>query len=611
MNVFYEEEGDFKVGTVLADNNTSLQVEAPHGKRSKVKSSNVMFQFDGPLGGFMEAADKAAQAIDIDFLWECAPQEELTYERVARDYFGHAPTPLESAALLLRMHGAPIYFYRKGKGRYRPAPADSLKAALASVERKRQQALLQAHYVEQLMRGELPEEFKPHVPMLLYKPDRNLLETKALEEAALKSKVSTVALLERCGAIPSSHDYHYNRFLFEQFPEGEGFQAALPALLDHGDLPLAPVRAFSIDDVTTTEIDDAFSLGVAESGRREVGIHIAAPALGLAVGEALDREAARRMSTVYMPGRKITMLPDAIIGHYTLGEGRDCPALSLYLELDEQLNVVAIRSAAERVPIVANLRHDALDECFSEAALERGLPDFPFSEDLVLLHRFAVHQESLRGRPEIARPVNMDYSYYVDDDRVRIVERRRGSPVDRLVSELMILVNATWGQMLAENSLPAIYRSQGGGKVKMSTVPAEHQGLGVAQYAWSSSPLRRYVDLVNQRQLLAWLRGHPAPYAKAEELFVFMRDFDQAYEAYGEFQRTMERYWCLRWLLQEGVQATQAQVLKEDVVKVGNIPLLTRLAGLPLLAPGSVIDVEVSGIDLLALNFHVEYKGKR
>jgi exoribonuclease II len=90
-----------------------------------------------------------------------------------------------------------------------------------------------------------------------------------------------------------------------------------------------------------------------------------------------------------------------------------------------------------------------------------------------------------------------------------------------------------------------------------------------------------------------------------------MRDFDQAYEAYNEFQRNMERYWCLRWLQQEGVQATQAQVLKEDVVKVGNIPLLTRMPGLPSLAPGSVIDVEVSGIDLLSLSVHVEYKGKR
>jgi exoribonuclease-2 len=204
----------------------------------------------------------------------------------------------------------------------------------------------------------------------------------------------------------------------------------------------------------------------------------------------------------------------------------------------------------------------------------------------------------------------LDYSFYVQNDRVRIIERKRGSPIDRLVSELMILVNATWGKLLAEQSLPAIYRSQSSGKVKMSTVPSDHQGLGVAQYAWASSPIRRYVDLLNQRQLVAWLRGRPAPYARSDELLVAMRDFELAYDAYAEFQRNMERYWCLRWLQQEGVRVTQAQVFKEDVVKVGNIPLLTRLPSLPSLPAGSVIEVEVSAIDLLTLTFHAELRGK-
>ena len=611
MNVFYEEEGAFKVGSVLADQNTSLQVEAPHGKRSKVKSANVMFRFEGALGSFMDQAAKVAEDIDIGFLWECAPQEDLTYETAAKEYFGHIPSPLESAALLVRMHGAPMYFYRKGKGRYRPAPADALKAALASVERKRQQVLLQTRYVERLARGELPEEFRPHVPMLLYKPDRNLIETKAMEEAAVKCKVSSVLLLERCGAIPSSEEYHYGRLLFEHFPEGAEFSLQDTNLPAHENLVLALVHAFSIDDVTTTEIDDAFTVRMAASGRMEIGIHIAAPALGVAAGGEVDREAARRLSTVYMPGRKVTMLPKAAISHYTLSEGRDCPALSLYLEVDEQLNVVASRSVVERVHIAANLRHDELEKLFNEETLERGLGTFAFSEELRFLHSFASHVEAVRGRSELPRPVNMDYSFYVEDDRVRIVERKRGSPMELLVSEMMILVNSTWGQLLADQSLPAIYRTQGGGKVKLTTVAGEHQGLGVAHYAWSSSPIRRYVDLVNQRQLVAWIRGEPLPYAKPDELFIIMRDFDLAYDAYNEFQRGMERYWCLRWLLQEGVRTCLAQVFKEDVVKVGNIPLLTRLPAMPSLPAGTFIEVEVSAVDLLALSFHAEYKGTR
>ena len=608
MNIFYEEEGGFKIGAVLADNDTSLQVEAPHGKRSKVKASNVLFRFNEPLSTFLETAQKAAAEMDLDFLWECCAQEEFAYETLARDYFGHAPSAVESAALLIRLHGAPMYFYKKGKGRYRPAPPDALKAALASVERKRQQALAQAQYVEQLARFELPEAFRPRIAELLYKPDRNTVEVKALEEAAAELKLSTLRLLEKCGAIPSTRDYHLNRFLFEHFPRGAGFPddgAAPPPM----ELPSADVAAFSIDDSTTTEIDDAFSVTPAPGGWR-IGIHIAAPAAGIAPGSALDEEASTRLSTVYMPGGKITMLPESAIARYSLAEGQVCPALSMYLDVASDLSVRGSHTALEQVRIVANLRHAALEAQFNEESLMAELPDFPFARELKLLWELATVLEAGRGRPEQVRTVHMDYNFYVEDDRIRIVERRRGSPVDKLVSEMMILVNSEWGRVLAEAGIAAIYRVQSNGKVRMSTVPAIHQGLGVAQYIWSSSPLRRYVDLVNQRQLIAWHRGEPAPYtAGGEQLLAAMRDFEIASDIYSEFQRNMERYWCLRWMIQEGVTTTAAEVLRDNLVKIDFIPLITRVVSLPTLETGVKVTLKISAIDLLELNFHAEYVG--
>jgi exoribonuclease-2 len=205
----------------------------------------------------------------------------------------------------------------------------------------------------------------------------------------------------------------------------------------------------------------------------------------------------------------------------------------------------------------------------------------------------------------------MDYNFYVDDDeRVRIVERRRGSPVDKLVSEMMILVNSEWGGKLAAAGIAAIYRAQANGKVRMSTVPAAHQGLGVAQYAWSSSPLRRYVDLINQRQLIAWHHGSTPPYAAGSEaLLSALHDFEIAYDTYAEFQRNMERYWCLRWLLQEGITRTGAEVFRENLVKIDRIPLIVRVGALPELATGSKVELRISDIDLLELAFHAEYIG--
>ena len=610
MNVFYEEEGSFKVGAVLADHDTSLQVEAPHGKRSKVKVGNVLFRFDQPLQGFLETAHKAAEDIDLDFLWECCGQDEFSYDALARDYFGHPPNAQESAALLICLHGAPMYFYKKGKGRYRPAPPDALKAALASVERKRLQALLQTQYVEQLVRGELPEAFRARIPELLYKPDRNTAEVKALEQAASTLKLTPLRVLEKCGAIGSSHDYHLNRFLFEHFPRGTDFPelgGAPPPI----ELPMAQAQAFSIDDVTTTEIDDAFSVQPLPGGGWRVGIHIAAPAAGIAPGTALDQVGAARLSTVYMPGGKITMLPEPVIARYSLVEGHVCPAVSLYLDLGCDLAVRASHTAVEQLRIAANLRHDTLEEQLNEQTLLAGLGEFPFAAELKLLWELSTVLEAGRGRPEPTRMIQMDYNFYVEDDRVRIVERKRGSPVDKLVAEMMILVNSEWGRALAAAGVPAIYRAQSNGKVRMSTVPSAHQGLGVAQYIWSSSPLRRYVDLVNQRQIIAWERGETPPYAaNSEALLSAMRDFEIAYEIYADFQRIMERYWCLRWLVQEGVSTTRAEVMRESLVKIDRIPLIARVVSLPELQPGTPVSLAISDIDLLDLSFHAEYQGK-
>ena len=610
MNVFYEEEGTFKVGAVLADNDTSLQVEAPHGKRSKVKAGNVLFRFEGALANFLEAAHKSAEAVDVDFLWECCGAEEFSYDALGRDYYGHPPSALESAALLLRLHGSPMYFYKKGKGRYRAAPADALKAALASVERKRQQALLQARYIEQLGHFQLPEEFIPRLNELLYNPDRNTVEVKALEQAASAAGLSTAHLLEKCGAIPSTRDYHLNRFLLAHFPKGRGFPAAAAGLPPPADLPLAPAEAFSIDDVTTTEIDDAFSVRALPAGGWEIGIHIAAPALGIPPDADLDREAAWRLSTVYMPGDKITMLPEVFVEQYTLAEGRTAPALSLYLDVGPDLRVRGTRSAVEQVRIAANLRHDVLEAQFNEETIAAGQRGFPFADALHVLWDLAGVLDAGRGRPEDKRGLQMDYNFYVENERVRIVARKRGSPIDTVVAEMMIFVNSEWGRLLAEAGVPAIYRSQNNGKVRMSTVPAAHQGLGVAQYIWASSPLRRYVDLVNQRQLIAWVRGEAPPYApKSERMLTAMRDFEQAYEIYGEFQRSMERYWCLRWLLQESVTSTSAEVFREGLVKIADIPLIIKVHGLPELEPGTRVNVAVADVDLLDLTVRVEFRG--
>ena len=165
-------------------------------------------------------AEAQAETIETEFLWEVCPDAEFGFEDLARDYVGHAPAPVEAAAVLLRLQSAPIYFHRKGKGRFRKAPPEILHAALAGQEKKRQQALAIGRMADELKAGQLPAEFAPLLNQLLYKPDRNRPETKALEAACADLGESPERLLQRCGALPDSHAYHLGRFLFEHFPEG-------------------------------------------------------------------------------------------------------------------------------------------------------------------------------------------------------------------------------------------------------------------------------------------------------------------------------------------------------------------------------------------------------
>jgi len=615
MNVFFEESGDFKVGSVLSQAGEAYQVELASGKRTKVKAKDVLLQFEKPdPEALLEAAKGIAADVDLEFLWEVAGQEEFGFAELGAEYFGHAPLPTEAAGLVLALHSAPIYFYKKGRGRYKAAPEQSLRAAQAGIEKKKQQALIQAAYVEELKAGKLPESMAPIVQQLLFKPDKNTIEYKAMETAASELQTSAPRLMLATKGIASPKELHMGRVLFEHFPRGVGFPP-LPVPGAPADLPQAKVAAFSIDDVTTTEIDDAFSVEHLEDGTVRVGIHIAAPGLAIKPDDEIDKIARGRMSTVYMPGDKITMLPDEVVDAFTLAEGSTCPALSLYAVLNPaDWSVVSTTTRAELVPIESNLRHNDLDDVVNEATLENGEGDYPHKLELSLLWKWALKLEAGRMakreafglKPEQANRV--DFNFYVEDDVVSIVRRKRGAPLDKIVAELMIFANSTWGKLLHDCGVPGIYRSQGAGsgagwaakmQVRMVTHAAPHQGLGVDQYAWSTSPLRRYTDLVNQWQIIACAEhGVTAPLVapfkpRDATLFSIVSAFDAAYSAYNDFQQTMERYWCLRWLGQENAKQADAVVLKEDVLRLVDIPLVIRLAGLPQVARGAQVKLDI------------------
>ncbi len=639
MHALFDEAGKFLAGRILSEADASAQIELDSGKRVKAKAANILLRFDKPAPAeLLAGARELAAAIELPLAWEFAPEDEFGFAELAREYFSASAPPVEQAAMLLALFEAPHYFRRAGKGRFRKAGAEVVQQALAAIEKKQQQQAQIDAWAAELAEGSCPQAIAGQLYKILFRPDKNAPEYKAVVDASRAAQLAPLALLTRAGAITSSYQFHWQRFLFENFPRGTGFPAlAVPDAPP--ELPLAAVEAFSIDDSATTEIDDALSLTGLGSGTVRLGIHIAAPGLALEPGGELDALARTRLSTVYMPGHKITMLPPGVVQRYTLDEGRANPAVSLYVTIDEAtLAITGHETLLERVPVAVNLRHDQLDHIVTEAWLADPalqVEDTPrplqgLREQLSFLYRLArqlkAQREAVRGKPEnFSRP---DYTFRLHggagdepdgSETVEIGTRKRGAPLDLIVAEAAIVANSTWGQWLAELGVPGIYRSQAslapGVKVRMGTKALPHAGIGVKSYAWATSPLRRYVDLVNQWQIIACARhGRTAALAapfkpKDAGLFAIISNFDATYGAYNAYQSGMERLWTLKYLQQNALHELDATVIRDAgsgglLLRADSLPLVLPALGPATLGRGARVRVRLGEIDEISLDVH-------
>ncbi len=637
MYALFEEAGKFQTGRVLSEAESSAQIELESGKRVKVKAAQLMLKFDKPTpADLMREAQALSTTIELDLAWEFAPEDEFGFADLAREYFSAQASLTEQAAALLRLYEAPHYFRRAGKGRFKKASADIIQQALVAIEKKKQIQAQIEQWAAELAQGICPEPIQAQLYKILFKPDKNAPEYKAVVEAARTTQTAPLALLQKAGAINSAYQFHWQRFLFDNFPKGTKFPPLqAPAIVD--DLPLAAVQAYSIDDSQTTEIDDALSVQGLGSGTVTLGIHIAAPALAVTPDSAIDQLGRTRLSTVYMPGYKITMLPDDVVQTYTLQEGRDCPAVSLYATFDEAtLALQTTETRVERVPIAANLRHDQLDAIVTQAWLQDANvthpegtvePAMPRAQ-LAFLFRLAQHlkaqREVVRGKPETFNRPDYNFRLVGNDgaepqghEQVQISIRQRGAPLDLMVAEAMILANSTWGNWMAELGVPGIYRSQAslqpGVKVRMGTKALPHAGIGVPSYAWSTSPLRRYTDLVNQWQIIACAKhgataALAAPFKpKDAQLFSIISAFDGAYSAYNGYQASMERFWTLQYLKQHNITELSATVFKTfpgqpAMARADHLPLMLPVLGGGELPRGAHVQLRLSAVDDITLD---------
>lgn len=604
----------------------------------KIKLDNLILSFDQNPKALAIQIDALSAEIDLPLLWElCAEQEVWAWDDLVELYYGNndltkklalfkSITGIDksllsestnqpnmasasenqtltdsttcSGKMLNWPSGTLVYFNYQGQEQFKRNNENEIRERKLLFKQQQENETRAIKLYQQLINLEKPD-WSIDPLTLINKPDKNSLEYKVAFKVAKELKLTLTELLFRLGYISSVEELLITAFVKQYFPQGT--ELAPLVINDHStDITLNDkLNVFSIDDSMTTEIDDAFSLQKKDDGSFIIGIHISAPALN----HELLNIASERLSTVYYPGHKITMLPENVISHYSLDQGKELPVVSIYFDLDADMNILENETKLERVVIKENLRTESLEQLFNNENLsvDHG---YPYENELKTLHRFALKLEEKRGRPSVNQ-LTVDYNFSFENGKIQIKPRLRGNPIDKLVSELMILANCSWGRMLTNAFIPAIYRvKQPMQPVTMTLTPNSHTGLNVDYYTWASSPLRRAVDLINQSQIISLITKQKPLSATDFAVANIVEYFDKTYAEYLKFQDSLERYWSLRYLEQENIHQVQATFTYRNNVQLDGVPIMLDVGNITKAQPpGTVITLAIDNFNFVNQTF--------
>lgn len=623
MNYVVISDGNaYKIAKLGNEYKNHVVVEVvPEGYQKKIKAKEQIYTLTTTnIDDFQTQVNALIATIDIGLLSELidSTEEKIYINELSNIYFGEKTNQITTTALLFALIKDGVTFHNYLDGNF---------SKYSQIEREKRQAILSRQEEEKKAYQNLVEILKNSyinsspiesldidMVKLLTKPDKHSVVYKALQNVSRELEVSPLELCHHIGLIKDLPEFFINSFVLENFPKGLKNQESSDNINGQTRMVLSSkslvknqdIKVFSIDGVTTTEIDDAFSVQIVENGYI-IGIHIAAPAMDPGLGETI----AHNISTIYYPGNKITMLPENIIDEYSLWQNKSVPVVSIYFTLDNEFAILDSVSKLEIVDIADNLRIETLEEKFHIDSLDVD-NGYLYEKELKILYQFAGKLEEKRGKPSVNNLV-LDYNFTFDKEKIIIEPRIRGNPIDKLVSELMILANCTWGRMLTNAFIPAIYRvKQPNYPVKMTLTPESHTGLNVDYYTWATSPLRRAADYINQYQIIRLLLGKKDYYSNLDPVLLeVIESFDSKYAKYIDFQNKMERYWSLKYLLQEQIHEITATFTYKSNVQLAGVPINLDLQNLlTAKTKGTEIRLKIYNINLANLNFDFKVIGE-
>ena len=627
MYVFYLEKNSWEFGEINSESGNTIQVTLPSGDIKKIKKSkNLFILINKNIENFVKKTEKKLNTIDVKSVWELAPKNDFTLCELSKIFFPKDISFVDKAALLMCLTKNPIYFRKKQKSFFSCVSPEIIECAKKSLKLKEENSRTENFLIDQVMNGVLPTRIKNMGRELIFGENKQSIEYRVIKQVGSKLGIQPVNVLYNIGVLKSAFEYHKLNFFNRLKQQNHStysviFNKNQDNLLQGFKFPISKLKAYSIDDASTTEIDDAFSLQEINksSVKWKVGIHIALPTMFLTPFECVASGISDQALSIYTPSEKKTMLPQDILEKASLDENSLKPVISLYVEFDKDGSILSDETVLEKIFIKQNIRLGGWEERYGEDPITTQLPwdglkDLSFLATTLSKKRNTKNNKK-RLKPEFRIKVSgrdMKNLKNLNMQGEPFVElRKRGSIADTIVTEFMILTNFIWGKKLKNFQEPAIFRVNSSGFTKMQTKASSHDDLGVEVYAWATSPLRRYVDFLNQWQLLCSIfPKKKVAIIDREKIKLAINNFEKKQIIYNEFQKLMEKYWSYRWLISkknpssEFWKKTEKDRIIIDATCLGNgqfclvdIPLTVKFYELADLSIGKKIKVEVERID--------------
>ena len=557
------------------------------GQSHKIRPQRVEYTVEGTyeepseIPGFLAEVESYLDPSSLEIAWEFLTEEDdtVTPQQMAELLFSDRSPALCYAAHCLLSQDK-IYFKQKSDC-YEPRSAAQVEEIKHQLEIQAQKERDRSEFIEHLQQALSGEKIEWS--------DSDRLRLESIEKLALEannaSKVAQDILKEagkNCdarGAFELLVDIgwwseHENLFLRRSsYPTTfsrkvlDVVQPRLQFSPDEKDrLDLTRLKVCTIDDESTTEIDDGLSVEYLDNGTAKIWVHIADPTRLVEPGDELDLEARRRSTSLYLPTGMVPMFPPELAtGPMSLVQGQVCSALSFGVLLDEEGGIKEYEIHPSLIKPTYRLTYDDVDEM-----LQLGVQNEPEIADLAQSSYLRRSWRKSQGSIQIKMP---ESTIKVNENEEVTIELIDSSPSRQLVAEMMILAGQIGGRYGIENNLALPYRGQPQPELpseeellqlpagptrfcalrscmprsEMSMSPIRHASLGLESYVQVTSPIRRYTDLLAHFQIKAHLRGEELPFSREELQEIVYSVSSSSYEA-TLVERQTNRYWGLEYL---------------------------------------------------------------